>query len=203
MNRTIQNFMNDLSSKNPVPGGGGASALIGAVGVSLCSMVANLTLGKPQYAIHQEDIEVILDRAEKSLESLLNLIQKDAEVFEPLSVAYYIPQDYPNREQILEQALLKASSVPMEIIEEIYQIIDIMEQLLVKGSKLAISDVGVAASACRSALEGAIMNVYINTKLMKNREIASVLNTKAEVMLTQGVKRCNSIFQQITQELKS
>jgi len=203
MNRTLQNFMNELSSKNTVPGGGGASALIGAVGVSLCSMVANLTLGKPQYAMYQEDIEVILVRTEKSVERLLHLIHKDAEVFEPLSVAYYIPQDNPNREQILEQALITASSVPMEILEEIYQIIDIMEQLLVKGSKLAISDVGVAASACRSALEGAIMNVYINTKLMKNKEYALGLNAKAEAMLSEGVKRCNSIFQQITQELKS
>lgn len=202
MNITISNFMKELSSKSPVPGGGGASALIGAIGVSLCSMVANLTSGKKKYAEYQADIDGILGRTEASIDRLLKLIQKDAEVFEPLSEAYGIPKDDPKRDEVLEKALVTACSVPMELLQEVYDVIDMIEQLSVKGSKLALSDVGVAASACRSAMEGAVMNVYINTKLMKDREMAEALNNKAISLLNDGTGRCSHIYQKISEELR-
>ncbi|NLO41248.1 MAG: cyclodeaminase/cyclohydrolase family protein, partial [Ruminiclostridium sp.] len=115
MNMEIHEFINQLSSKAPVPGGGGASALIGAIGVSLCSMVANLTSGKKKYAEYQQDIEKILEVSQASISRLLALIEKDAEVFEPLSAAYGIPKEDPNREAVLEKALVAACSVPMDI----------------------------------------------------------------------------------------
>lgn len=202
MNVSKSDFIKELSSKAPVPGGGGASALIGAVGVALCSMVANLTTGKKKYAEYEDDLQIILQRTDKSINSLLNLIKKDAEVFEPLSKAYGIPKEDPNRNEVLEKALIAACSVPMEILREVSEATDIIQQLSIKGSKLAISDVGVAASACRCAMESAIMNVYINTKLMKDREHAGKLNAEAEAMLANGVKICNKIYQQITDGLR-
>jgi len=202
MNVSINDFMKELSSKAPVPGGGGASALIGAIGVALCSMVANLTTGKKKYAEYEEDIQKILQRTEISIDSLLSLVKKDAQVFEPLSKAYGIPKDDPNREEILEKALVAACSVPMEILREVARATDIIQELSVKGSKLAISDVGVAASVCRCAMESAIMNVYINTKLMKNREYALKLNKEAEAMLADGVKTCDIIYEQIRDGLR-
>lgn len=202
MNVSINDFMKELSSKAPVPGGGGASALIGAIGVALCSMVANLTTGKKKYAEYEEDIQKILQRTEISIDSLLSLIKKDAQVFEPLSKAYGIPKDDPNRAEILEKALVAACSVPMKILREVAMATDIIQELSVKGSKLAISDVGVAASACRCAMESAIMNVYINTKLMKNRDYAIKLNNEAEAMLAEGVKVCNTIYEQIKNGLR-
>lgn len=198
----MNDFIKELSSKSPVPGGGGASALIGAVGVALCSMVANLTSGKKKYLEYQKDIDSILSRTSASIKTLLELIKKDAEVFEPLSQAYSIPKDNPGREEILEKALITACSVPIKILAEISQVIDIIEELSIKGSKLAVSDVGVAAAACRSAMEGAIMNVYINTKLMKNREVALKTNAEAEMLLNDGVSRCNTVYRQIATELR-
>ena len=199
---TIKDFINALSSKAPVPGGGGASALIGAVGVALCSMVANLTSGKKKYAEHQSDIDNILSRTSKSMLTLLDLIEKDAEVFEPLSAAYGISKNDPNRDEILETALVTACSVPMEILKEMSSIIDVIEQLVVKGSKLAVSDVGVSASACRAAIEGAIMNIYINTKLMKTRDYAIQLNNEADAIFQNSVNRCNAIYEQVADELR-
>ena len=152
MNAQIDDFIKKLSSKSPIPGGGGASALIGAIGVSLCSMVANLTAGKKKYEEYQSDLEEIIIRTQKSIDKLLTLIQKDAEVFEPLSAAYRIPIGEPNRDEILENALVVACSVPLEILREVANVLDIIEQLSVKGSKLAVSDVGVAASAWFSAV---------------------------------------------------
>jgi formiminotetrahydrofolate cyclodeaminase len=202
MNIQIDEFIKDLSSKSPVPGGGGASALIGAIGVSLCSMVANLTSGKKKYEAYQKDLESIIVRTQSAINKLLTLVQKDAEVFEPLSAAYGIPKEQQNREEILENALIIACSVPLEILQEVENALDIIEQLSVKGTKLAISDVGVAASACRCAMESAIMNVYINTKLMKNREYASKINQDAENILANGIEVCNRIYQKITYELR-
>lgn len=202
MNIQIDDFIKQLSSKAPVPGGGGASALIGAIGVSLCSMVANLTLGKKDYDEYQGDLELIILRTQKSIGELLNLIQKDAKVFEPLSVAYKIPKEELNRDEILENALILACSVPMEILHEVANVLDVIEQLSIKGSRLAISDIGVSASACKCAMESAIMNIYINTKLMKNREYALKVNEDAENILSNGTAICSKIYQQITNELK-
>ena len=202
MNMEIHEFINQLSSKAPVPGGGGASALIGAIGVSLCSMVANLTSGKKKYAEYQQDIEKILEVSQASISRLLTLIEKDAEVFEPLSAAYGIPKEDPNREAVLEKALVAACSVPMDILKEVSGILDVIVQLTVKGSKLAVSDVGVAASALRSAMESAILNIYINTRMMKDREYALKTNIEAEEILNNGAKTCNEIYRRISDELK-
>ncbi len=81
--KTCKEFISVLSSKDPVPGGGGASALVGAVGMALGSMVGNLTLGKKKYESYQEDIKAILQKAAKIQEELILLVEKDAEVFEP------------------------------------------------------------------------------------------------------------------------
>ncbi|NLO39796.1 MAG: cyclodeaminase/cyclohydrolase family protein, partial [Ruminiclostridium sp.] len=129
-------------------------------------------------------------------------IEKDAEVFEPLSAAYGIPKEDPNREAVLEKALVAACSVPMDILKEVSGILDVIVQLTVKGSKLAVSDVGVAASALRSAMESAILNIYINTKMMKDREYALKTNIEAEEILNSGVKTCNEIYRRVSGELK-
>lgn len=199
---SIIDFSMDLSSKAPTPGGGGASALIGAISAALCSMVANLTTGKKKYTEYQSDIDDILECTSASITKLIELIDKDAECFLPLSRAYNIPKDDSKRNEILEKALIDACSIPMKILEEVYQIISIIEQLTVKGSRLALSDVGVAASACRCSIESAVMNVYINTNLMKNRDYAIEINTKAENIFNDGVNRCNIVYQHIYKELR-
>jgi formiminotetrahydrofolate cyclodeaminase len=202
VNIQIDEFIKRLSSKSPIPGGGGASALIGAIGVALGSMVANLTLGKKKYAEYQGEIEEIILKTQASADKLLSLIQKDAEVFEPLSAAYGIPKEDPKREEKLEYALVVASSVPLEILKEVSDILGIIERLTEIGTRLAISDVGVAASACRCAMESAVMNVYINTKLMKNREYALKVNNEAGNLVSAGTNKCSRIYQQILDELR-
>ena len=199
-------FVKMLSSKAPVPGGGGASALVGALGVALGSMVGNLTLGKKKYEAVEDDIKRILDKASDLQQSLLQLVEKDAEVFEPLSKAYGLPknteEEKKNREEVMENALKLACSVPMEIMEKCMEAIGLHEELAEKGTKIAISDVGVGVLFCRSALEGASLNVFINTKLMKNREYAESLNKKAEKMLSDGIDRANAIYAAVSRQLR-
>ena len=118
----LNNFTKELSSGAPVPGGGGASALMGAVSASLCSMVGNLTSGKKKYAEYQQDIERIIADAVRLNEDMLALIEKDAEAFEPLAKAYSIPKEDPGRDETLEKALYEAAMAPLEIVKKFEEV---------------------------------------------------------------------------------
>lgn len=193
----MNKFLEELSSSAPVPGGGGASALIGAIGCALCSMVANLTTGKKKYAQYQERIDDLLPFLEKMRVQLMEDIKMDADAFYPLSQAYSIPKDAPERDKIMEEALLTASNAPMKIVEDVSKLVPVLEELEIIGSRLAISDVAVAAAACSAALKGAVMNICINTKSMKNREVADAMNQKAKDLVADGTKRCDAVYEKI------
>ena len=194
----MNKFLDELSSSAPVPGGGGASALIGAIGCALCSMVANLTTGKKKYVQYQERIDELLSFLENMRGALMEDIKLDADAFYPLSQAYSIPKDAPDRDKIMEEALLTASNAPMKIIEDVSKLVPVLEELEVIGSRLAISDVAVAAAACSAALKGAVMNIYINTKSMKNREVAEAMNQKAKELVGDGTARCDAVYKKIS-----
>lgn len=200
-NLTVNQFLEDLSSKAPVPGGGGASAMVGAAGCALGSMVANLTLGKKKYADVEEDIKALIEKSEKLKEELLVLINEDAKAFEPLSKAYGLPKETPEeiayKNEVMEEALYTASIVPLDIMRKIYEMLLIHEEYKNKGSRLAISDVAVGVTFCKSALLGASMNVFINTKSMKNREAAEKLNAEADKLIAAGSKLADDIFNEI------
>ena len=194
----MNQFLEELSSAAPVPGGGGASALIGAIGCALCSMVANLTTGKKKYAQYQERIDELFPFLEEMRAQLMADIKMDADAFYPLSQAYSIPKDAPDRDKIMEEALLTASNAPMKIVEDVSKLVPVLEELEVIGSRLAISDVAVAAAACNAALKGAVMNIYINTKSMKNREVADAMNQKAKDLVADGTRRCDAVYEKIS-----
>ena len=198
----LDEFTAELSSAAPIPGGGGASALMGTLASSLCSMVGNLTSGKKKYAEYQADIESILEKAAVLTEEMKALIEKDAEAFEPLSKAYSIPKDTEGRDEILEEALRVAAIAPAEIVTKSMEVAQLIKELVIKGSRLAISDVGVAASACAACAKGAAMNVYINTKLMKNREFADELNRKTVSEVEEVVSICDEAYMAVLGGLK-
>jgi len=197
----MKEFINTLASKEPTPGGGGAAALVGTVAAALCSMVANLTSGKKQYEMYQEDMDRILVYLEEAIREINGYIEKDAEAYKPVVEAYKIPKDDPKRAEILEKALLTAAVVPMELAGKVYDLIPVMEELEEKGNKMALTDVAVAAVACRAAMEGAVMNVFINTKSLTNPLISGGLNKKAMKLVEDGGKRCQDIYDRIQKTL--
>ncbi len=195
---TIQEFLTVLSSKAPVPGGGGASAIGGAVGNALGQMVANLTIGKKRYADVEDEIRLLLEQMEALQQEFVSLADGDAEVFAPLAAAYSLPcgteEEKAYKDRIMEENLLAASLVPIRIMEKSMEMLRILEILAVKGSKMAVSDVGVGVQFIRTALLGAVMNVYINTKSMKDRERAEELNTCADRLVAEGTKKADEIY---------
>ena len=199
-------FVEVLSSKAPVPGGGGASALVGAVGTALGNMVGSLTVGKKKYADVEEEMYELKAKASKLQEELLALVEKDAEVFEPLAKAYGMPrateEEKAEKARVMEIVLKDACSVPMEIMEKCCEAIDLIKEFAAKGSALAISDAGVGAVFCKAALQGASLNVYINTKSMANKEYAAELNAKADAMLEKYPPLADEIFESVMARLR-
>lgn len=204
--QTIAQFLEVLSSKQPVPGGGGASALAGALGTALGLMVGNLTVGKKKYAEVEADVRLLMERLEYLQENLVNLADEDAKVFAPLAAAYGLPsgteEEKAHKVAVMEENLLAASLVPVQIMEKAMETLEILAELEEKGSVMAVSDVGVAVQFARTALTGAVMNVYINTKSMKNRKTAEEINQKAEEMLTEGIRQADSIYGKVLDRLK-
>lgn len=191
-------FVEVLASKAPVPGGGGASSLVGAIGTALGNMVGSLTLGKKKYADVQDDIIALKAKADALQMELLDLVQKDAEMFEPLSKAYGLPKETEEQKaekaRIMEAALKDACSVPLLIMEKCCEAIELHKEFAAKGSALAISDVGVGVACCRAALLGASLNVFINTKSMTDKAYAAEINEKAEAMISKYAALADAIF---------
>lgn len=203
---TIQEFLDVLSSKEPVPGGGGASALAGALGNALGQMVANLTIGKKKYALVEDEIKELAERMKGIQGQFTALADQDAMVFAPLAKCYSLPsgteEEKAYKAEVMEAWLLDASLVPMEIMEKASEMLEIMDILADKGSRMAVSDVGVGVQFIRTALLGAVMNVYINTKSMKNREKAEEMNEKAERLIKEGTEAADRIYQKVLEQLR-
>ena len=203
---TIQEFLDVLSSKEPVPGGGGASALAGALGNALGQMVANLTIGKKKYALVEDEIKELAERMKGIQGQFSALADQDAKVFAPLAKCYSLPsgteEEKAYKAEVMEARLLDASLVPMEIMEKAWEMLEIMDILADKGSRMAVSDVGVGVQFIRTALLVAVMNVYINTKSMKNREKAEEMNEKAERLIKEGTEAADRIYQKVLEQLR-
>lgn len=195
-------FLSELSSSAPVPGGGGASAAVGAFAAALGMMVTNLTIGKKKYADYEEEVKAVRERLEGLRDQLIDLVDADAVAFEPLSKAYSIPKDDPERDTIMENALYEASVVPMGIMETVLAAAKELEVLVEKGSKLAVSDVGVGILFAQAAIEGASLNVYINTKSMKDRERAAALDAKADAIIAEGAQLKTRIYDGVLAAIK-
>lgn len=195
-------FLSELSSNAPVPGGGGASAAVGAFAAALGMMVTNLTIGKKKYADYEEEVKAVRDRLEGLRDQLIDLVDGDAVAFEPLSKAYSIPKDDPERDTIMENALYEASVVPMSIMETVLAAAKELEILVEKGSKLAVSDVGVGILFAQAAIEGASLNVYINTKSMKDRDRAAALDAKADAIIAEGAALKERIYSGVLAAIK-
>lgn len=196
--KSCEEFISVLAGSAPVPGGGGASALVGAIGTALGNMVGSLTAGKKKYADVQDEILELKAKSDKLQKELLIMVEKDAEVFEPLSRAYGLPsgtdEEKAEKERVMEAALKAASEVPFGIMELCMEAIDIVSRFSEIGSKIAISDAGCAAACCRAALNAASLNVFINTKLMKDRAYAEEINKRAEEMLELGNVKADAVF---------
>ena len=200
-NTKINEFTELLASPSSVPGGGGASALVGAIGIALGDMVGELTVGKKKYADVEEEMRDLMVKAQDLRVKLLECVEKDAVAFEPLSKAYGIPKDEPGRDETLEKCLKDAAAVPLEIFNLVCEALEIMAEFGKKGSKIMISDAATGAEMLRGALKGAAVNVRVNTRLMKDREYAESIDREVDEKLPKYSSYADEIFDMVYNNL--
>ncbi|MDO9493659.1 cyclodeaminase/cyclohydrolase family protein [Acetobacterium sp.] len=198
-------FVEALYSKAAVPGGGGAAALVGAIGTALAGMVCNLTTGKKKYAEYEEDIQRILKEAQVLQDRLLAMIDEDAKNFMPLAKAYGLPKETEEekayKEKTLEECTKVACSIPLEIVEVCYKAVLLQEELVGKGSALAISDVACGVQCLRAGMISGWVNVLINIKTIKDAAYVADVNNRIKPMLDKGVEICDRVYADVEKQL--
>ena len=197
LEKSLNEFTALLAAKTSVPGGGGASALVGALGLALGNMVGNFTLGKQKYADVEPDIRQLMDEAQAIQDRLLACVEADAAAFEPLSRAYAIPKDDPSREAVMEKCLRDAAAVPFEILELACRGILLHRDFAQKGSAMMVSDAGTGVIFCWAALYGAALNVKVNTKLMTDRAYADDLNRRVDALMDEYWKIADAVYEEV------
>ncbi len=201
-----QDFINELASKAPTPGGGGASAYCGALATALASMVGNLTVGKKTYAAVENEVKEALIQLEEQRNKFVELIDKDAQAFEPLSRAYRLPratsEELAHKNKVMQQALVGATEVPLEIMEICAQVITTSKFLAHNGSRLALSDVGVAVLFAKAALKGASLNVYANASSMANEAQARSYIQQADCLIEEYGALADELYEYVIKEIR-
>ena len=195
---TCLNFTNRLAAREPVPGGGGAAALIGALAAALCSMAGNYSTDKKSAEGHEEELRAAIDKAEELRMRLLTLVDADAEAFAPLAAAWRLPKDEVGK-AALQQATLDACVAPMDMLQSCAALVPPLETIRRYGAKSLQSDVGCAASALAAALECAGMNILVNTRLLDD---GMVMEHQLFQLLDAAVPRAKSITRGVMDELR-
>jgi formiminotetrahydrofolate cyclodeaminase len=194
-------FITELASKTPVPGGGGAAAMGGAIGMALSNMVGNLTIGKRKYIKFEEEVKDLISKGELILVQLQALVDKDAEVFEPLSKAYGLPQNTPEQAKVRKETIENYSKVaclaPLEIMQRAYEGIKIHERMEQIGSPLAISDVGCGTVLLKAALTAASLNILINLRTIQDQNFVKETRDKMDHLLNEGSNIADKVLQQV------
>lgn len=196
---SCDHFLDVLASKDPTPGGGGAAAMGGAIGMALSNMVGNLTVGKKKYADVEDEVNKLLEEGYAVIDRLKAMVDEDAEAFAPLAKAYGLPRGTPeekaHKEKTLEECSKVALSVPLEIMRQSYRGIKIHERMGQIGSMLAISDVGCGVAFLKAALQSAHLNVLINLGAIKDQGYVDEITAEMKRLLDDGSKVADETLQ--------
>lgn len=198
---SCKDFTFELSSKKPVPGGGGAAALAGSLGVALNMMVVNFSKGKKKFIQYEKQHEDILNKGEKLRVELLNLVEKDAVYFEPLSKAYSMPattaEEKVKKENQMQKCLKDACSAPVETMELVYEGIKLHEEITDISSVTIISDIGVGVQLLKAALNSAYLSVLINANSINDDEYVYNIKKRTDAILLDGNKKADEIYSKV------
>ncbi len=205
LQKTVEGFLNELASKAPVPGGGSVSALSGALAAGLVTMVCDLTIGKKQYAEVEGEIRRYREEAENLRLLLQGLIQADVEAYGRLAAAYKLPreteEEQADRYAAIQEATMAATRVPLEIAEAARKVVELSGPVAEKGSRLAVSDAGIAALLGEAAVHSALLNVKINLPTIEDEMFVSEARRRMEKVLAGLAKRREAILRTVEERI--
>lgn len=195
---SLTEFTAELASSSPAPGGGSASALAGALAASLSSMVANLTIGKTGYEKNNNEMQVLVQNAEKLRAELVTLIDQDAESFNGFLRALRLPKQTGGEKKIraleIQNALKISSQVPMVIAERSFSILSLAEVVLLRGNSNAATDALVSAMLARTAVLGAIFNVKVNLLSINDKAFVAMMKNRCDELQHQTIQKENELL---------
>lgn len=187
IDKKVSNFLDELASNSPTPGGGSVAALVGALGAALISMVGNLTVGKKKYEDVEEDFKKIISSSEKLRYELSQLIEEDVKAFNNFMATYKMSQETETEKKIrsekIQESLIEAAKVPLRAAYKCLDIFSLSKEVAEKGNINAVSDAGVAALMAEAALGSAILNVKINLRMIKNEKIRNEFSSSIKELL--------------------
>ncbi len=203
--QTLSEFLDKLASRDATPGGGSAAAIMGAQSAALTSMVCNLTIGKPQYAEVEADMQALLQKSEQLRQQLTDMIQADVDVFNELMACYRLPKnteaEKTERSQKIQAVLKQATQVPLDCAKVCAEAIELSQLAAEKGSLGVISDAGVAVMAAYAGLKSAALNVYINIGSLKDQDFAQQKKSELEAILDGASIKSEEIYQLVKNKL--
>ncbi|WP_165062437.1 cyclodeaminase/cyclohydrolase family protein [Adlercreutzia sp. ZJ154] len=200
-----EEFIEDLASSAPTPGGGGACACVGALSAALASMVGNITVSNQKYANTHEQMRASVNRLKSTRKNLLRLIDLDAEAFASMSAAFKMPADtseqIASKELALNSALIQACDIPLDIMQECADVLDECKMLVRDGSRMVVSDAGVAAVFAKAAIKGAALNVCINTEWMTEESLAKQYMNKVHRIMSENDSLADEIYAHVLERV--
>ncbi len=167
-NMKLEEFLDELASSSPTPGGGSVSALLGALSSALTSMVCRLTENKKGYEQSKDEIKKVLQESESIRKKVTELIEEDTKVFNEVMSAFKISKNDIARQKKIQDTMKKATEVPIKTMRECYNALKLARIVAEKGNVNSISDAGIAALTANTGVQSASLNVMINLKFIKD-----------------------------------
>ena len=181
---SVNDFLDEIASSSPAPGGGSVSALAAALGAALTSMVSRLTLGKKKYAGVQGEMEEVLQQSEELRAQFKAIINEDTAAYNKVMSAYGLPKDTEDqkskRTAEIQEAMKTATLVPLKLMEHCEVAMKLVKIVAERGNQSAVSDAGVAALMLKAGCDGAAMNVKINLASLRDAHFAALTKSQAE-----------------------
>jgi len=186
---TITDFLQELGSNSPAPGGGSIAALAGALGGALTTMVCRLTVGNSKYTEVQSEVETILTEADQLAVWLTKAVDEDTEAFNQVMAAYKLPkatdEEKVTRSEAIQQAMQQAANLPLKVAECCLKVLAMAQRVLTIGNVNAASDAAVAGLMAHAGLHGALYNVKINLSSIKEEQFVAATQAKIKTIVAQ------------------
>ena len=206
LNKTVGNYLEELSSNSPTPGGGNVAALCGVLASALGVMVCNLTIGKKKYADVENELTLVKNKLELFKENFLKLAQKDNQAFDKVMLAFKMPKETgeqkAERAAAIENSTIEAAMVPSKILATGTELLPLLEIIIKKGNQNSLSDAGVAVSLTKTAVEAAFLNIAINCASLTNQTIANEILIREEIKYEEVKVKAEFIISSLINKMK-
>ena len=203
--KTLSQFMDELASSAPAPGGGSVAALAGAMGAALVSMVCNLTVGKKKYADVEEEIKAILEQSEALRKELMELLEADVAAYSEVAKAMKMPRETEEqkaaRAEALQKALKHATEVPLQVAEACVKVMELCRPVAEKGNVNAVSDAGVGVVLAEAGLRSAALNVLINLGWIKDEAFVAEKRAQLDKLLEGKAELKEEVYKFVVEKL--